>query len=489
VWVRRAPGEPLRRYPVTLARTHPLLVGVSVAAVLVVAVLGPATVVGPAYAPQGRFTLPLDAMWNYLGHWTAQLTVSTGYLPMIIGAPWLLRELVRPRSPETGTFAAVALGLFAVWVYLTANHGTQLEERYVAVLGALPVIAFGAAIVRREAWPLGTLIVGALVARAVVAKGVSGLPGEDAFAFFIAPGRLFYDHVLINRATTILPFGDEHAGTVIMVGVLAVAVAATVLVMRRRGTAPVAGVLAAVFVVCAVTGAYCLGRYTPATQPERSLYGSAWIERATRGEPTVLWAYDTPETVGGRRYLIQLASFFNANTCCGFWLADLPVLLGEGGEVPARRDDAEPTHLVRFTGFHPLVFASRTVQRSTYLGHLELRVERPTDLPLRAAARIEGTDPDGRLDPGGRATVTYLPAGREPGRCLDMEVLSAPGAQRPVPYRVTGGGRTVAGTVADGRPRVVTVPVGDGGRATVAVPRSSPDRLGLGESRIRPCRG
>ncbi len=502
VWLSRPAGEPiaasLRRYPMRFVRAHPLLAGVSALGILVLAILGPARIVGTAYAPQGRFTLPpLSGIEFFLGHWTAQLAIATGFVPFIVGTAWLLRELVRPHDRATGTFAAVAVGMFAIWIYLTANHGTQIEERYVAVLGGLVPVAFGAAVFRRESPVLGTVLVAILAGRAVVTKGFSGLaPSGDPFAYFIAPGRLFYERIVIGRLNVTLPGGDAHVPTIAMVlaGAAALAVAAMtcrwgarrLAIVRRRPNAVAAAVVAPFAALALFSGWYVLDRYEPATQPERSLYGMAWIERAAGGEPATIWAHDVGIEAGGRRYLAQLASFFNANTCCGFWLADLPALVGADGKVP-QRTFARGRHLVRFTGYHPLLFGSTTVAKSSYIGMYELRVER-FEGPPAAAIRLEGPNPEGWLDPGVDAVGRILPAGRrEAGRCLTIDASAPQDARAPARWRAAAGGRATRGTIPPGETRPISVRLDGRTPATIRHARGAQTAFLLGEGRVADC--
>ena len=83
----------------------------------------------------------LDELWTYLPVHFAELSMGTGYLPMIIGLPWILVDVLAwPATAATGAFAVIAVASFAVFVGLAAQAGATTEERYVAVLGLLPVI-------------------------------------------------------------------------------------------------------------------------------------------------------------------------------------------------------------------------------------------------------------------------------------------------------------------------------------------------------------
>ena len=493
-WISRPAGEAagrsLLRLPMRLARRHPLLTAVAVAGALVLVVLGPARAVGSAYAPLADLRLPLEGMWNYAGHWLAYLSIACGVIPVLVGVPWLVRQIARPRSVETGTLGVVILGLFAVWVYVTANHTTQLEERYVAVLGGLATVAFAAAVFRRETWLAGTAVMSVLVGLALVARSAPNI-GAEPFGYFVSPGRLFLDQVVLGRLDVALPGGRGYLLELVAVGagILGLLVAfaagrgARRLPGRLRPPAAFTTVLLVPFLLLGLAmGQNVLERYKPATLPELSFERMAWIEKASEGDRAVVWAYDVGTEGPGRRYLAQLATYFNDNTCCGYWANDMPGAVGPDGKVPPR--GATPEVLVRFTGYHPLGFATTTEATSTTYGPYELRAERFRG-PPEVAFSFDGPDPTGRLARDATARIALRDPARAAGGCLTLDVFAGD-PRRTSAYRLRAGSVTRAGTLRPGRSRTLSFPVEGVERASLAATGAA---LQLGEARIGPCRG
>lgn len=506
VWHRRPDGEPvlqgLLRLPLRAARTHPLLIGVFAAAALLVATLGITAIVGSAYSSASAVRLPWGSIWFHLRDWFLQLTMATGYLPVLVGAPWLLWQLVRPASRETGVFAAVALGMFFVFVYVTSTHNSVSEERYVAVLAGLPVVAFGAAVFRREAWPLGTLVIGLLAARAIATFAPFTAVYEGYVSYQVAPARLFFQQVGIGRATVLLPGGDTNVvlfATLMMVlaGLVVAVLCAPRVVRRLPALAPrrtLVGVAAVVpvLVLGAMSAFWVLDKYRdgiPTTSYERM----AWIEEATDGRPAFMWANLTPETREGRIYTGLLAIHFNNPACCNLWINGLQDILLEDGRLPpAPHRDPPPEYLVTYAGFQPLAFETRVVARSQLYG-ADMRVERFLELPARAAVRVEGAGPGGELPAGTPVDLRLFSVARQPGRCVSVELVAPPEARRALRYRIKAGRRVLAGRLAPGRTRTVQVPVRGAEQisflAPDAAPRppAAPAPLQLGELSVLRC--
>lgn len=494
VHLRRPAGEAIGRsvlhLPVRVVRTHPLLVGAFALAGVAVALIGVTTVVGSGYASASAITLPWGSIWLHLRDWFAQLTMATGYLPLMIGAPWLLWQFVRPRTPETGVFAAMALGLFLAFVYLTSTHQSVSEERYVAVLAALPVVAFGAAVFRREAWPAGTLVVGLLAARAIATVvGAQPAPLEGFVGYQVGPARRFFQEVGLQRAEIFLPGSDSNlvlfttltlvAAAVVVAALCAPAVAWRLPRLAPRRTSIAACATAAVLVFGAAGGAWALEKYRAGAFPEKSLEELAWIERGSGGEPVFLWSHFSPETRDGRIYMGLTALHFNANTCCTLWLNDVQDLLGPNGRMPEPR-----RYMARFAGFSPLGFETTTVARSSIYGNEEMRLERFAGAP-RAALRVFDAEPSGGLIAGRPATLRALPGAPRADRCVRIVLGSPVAAKRPLRYEVRSGRRTLRGSLRPTYGRTIEVPFAR--TITVMSPTGGADRLYLGDIAVVRC--
>src|SRR5206468_3247090 len=123
------------------------------------------------------------------------------------------------------------------------------EERYGAVLAALPVIAGAAALARREASIIGTVLAALVLGRAVATDGL--YPQNDPFSFFYAPARHFFTRVLNGQVATHLPFDDHHTPTTIIVFALIGGLAA---IVAQRGLPPAGRVAVIATVTLVVAG-------------------------------------------------------------------------------------------------------------------------------------------------------------------------------------------------------------------------------------------
>jgi len=493
VWLRRPVGEraahSLLRLPLRTLRTHPLLVAVMVLGGVYVLAVGSTNIAGPAYSSVSEFKLPWQSLWDHLRQWFVQLTMATGYLPMLLGLPWLLWQAVRPASRETGVFAVIALGLFVTFVYLTGNIFSAIEERYVAPLAAFPALAFGAAVFRREAWPLGTLLVGLVAARAIATVGI--VPGSD-FLYQVAPARLFFSEVVLGRVTVAVPGGDDNIVLIATLAMVALALAVSMLfapaALRRwpaiggRRQFLAVGACVPVLLLGALSGGYAMNRYKAAVLPDKSFERMAWIDEASGDRPTFLWAYFWPETRDGRIYMGQLAQHFNLSVCCTLWLNDVQDVIGPDGMLPG-----PPTpYLARFEGYLPLVFETEVVARSQEFGNEEMRVERFLG-DSRAVLKVEGAEPDGAVRSGRPVTLRPLQAPRA-DRCLAIDLGSPLDAKRRLGYRIRAGGRKIVGTLRPTFGRRLVVPLDEATPITVESTRRSKDLLRLGELRVMRCR-
>jgi hypothetical protein len=442
VWLRRPAGEPLGRsllrFPLRVARTHPVIVGTLLLAAAAVAMIGVTRFVGSGYASASQLSLPWDSIWLHLRDWFVQLTMATGYLPMLIGVPWMLWQAARPSRLEHGVFAVVALGLFVVFVYVTSAHNSVSEERYVAPLGALPAVAFGAAVFLRQAWPLGTLIVGLLAARAIATLGPFITEFDDYVEIQVAPARTFWQEVVIGRATVTLPGGDTNIVLIVTVLLVAVAVVLAWLLSERaprpRAVRPVAvGAVLAVLTLGFGSAAWATVKYRNGLPPE-TMERHHWLDPVTRGEPALMWSHwwDT-DSYSGRIYLGLLTQYFNDDPCCNLFVNDLQDIIGPEGVLP----DDRP-YVVSFAGFLPLAFDRAPVHRERY--GAEVMEVRRFDGPAYAALRVYGVGPDGTIPVDGQAQLAKLRA-QPAGRCVSVE-LNGPAGLR---YAIRGGERTVRG--------------------------------------------
>jgi hypothetical protein len=446
----RDTGGPLVRRPWTalrrLCRDHPLLVVLGIAAAAVVIAKGANQIVGAQYVagvPRGE-SRSLSHIWSITALWAAVLTLGSGIVPMLIAGPWLVREAVRPRARDSGAFAVIALSAFALTVVTTLS--APEEERYVAVLGALPLIAAATALTRRQASTVGTVLAALVLGRAVVTRGL--FPTSAPYDFFVAPGRKFFANQVDGRLADLLPVGGNHAASVAIVIALGVALLAVrrwplVPVVRRFGV-PVALAWVAIYNVAG--SQYAAGRFTQlAGAPGTSLERLTFIDRATGREGILMYYYDPAPGVGAdRNYEQLLVTFFNRVSATQFPLSK--DVAPDGTVVPELRNRS----LVTFDAYAPLVFDARRVVSSTVFGPAPVLVQTLLARPLRAAVRVEGADPDGSVRAGEAARLVVYPFARTAGRCLRLP-LTSPVEGAPTRYRVAG----QRGVVAPGATRTL----------------------------------
>lgn len=494
LWLRRPAGEPVGRslalFVPRFARAHPVLFAPCVAVLLFVVAAGPERLAGSAYdtGEPADLGFAWAELYERLAHWYSQLALTTGVIPYVVGAAWALREVVRPQDRATGTFAFVFLGLFLVFVYITGSHNSTIEERYVAPLGGLPLVAFAVALVRRRMWVPGTVVLAVLAAIAIVDQ-VGGVAPVTAFDFVTAPSRFVYTQAAVGRLTEWTGLGVDVAEIAIMVPVAAACVAVAVLLNRaRRPAAGVPALLGALAVFLFASGAWVLERYEPATFPERSLGGVARVDAVAGDRPgaAFLYRYAPPERDALRFYLANTVYTFNRSTCCNIWVNDLPTLIAPDGRLPG---DQRPTHLVRFAGFDQIGFDTTPVERTGYFGTDELgtdaiRVERFDGPPL-AAFSIGGADWDGSLLATSEARVAvYEPTRRRTDRCAAIDV-AAPDADARLRWRA--GGRTGTVALRAATMRTVFLPVAGVEAITITGAGAAERPLRLGEAALARC--
>lgn len=229
-WWERPAGEAFFRLPLWVARRTPVIAAVTVLGALAVAVFGTSTLAGRDYAEAARIDLPLEQIWLALGWTTAVLTIATGFIPFVVGGAWALRQAVRPSDLRAGAFAVIAVATFLAYVYLMGASGAQEQERYAAPLAALPIVALGAALFRRQAWALGTAAVGLLAARAIATRAIE--ENAEPLNYFFSPAQLLFSKVVLGRLRVALP-GDEQMVTIGLLGIVVIAVLVALFAARR----------------------------------------------------------------------------------------------------------------------------------------------------------------------------------------------------------------------------------------------------------------
>jgi hypothetical protein len=462
LWRDRTAGESLRdglrAYPRRLLRAHPLLCGAAGALLILVVIYGKNRLLGSAYQPTASkqpVTLSgtLDATWTA----AAELTMGTGYLPMIIGLPWLARELVRPRSRETGAFAATAVAMFvafiAMVVYFTATtSGIGDNERYLAVLAGLPPLAAALALFRREASPLGVVLAGTLLARAIVTQGL--YPTTGAYDYFLAPARLFFTVVMQGRVSSHLPVNDNHIATTLLLAIVAAASVIAFLCSRPRALGRVGlGVCATLALgvpaaLGAASGVYIGNKFeTLDTLPTLTFEEQAFVDTASGQRPVAFWDY-APGGDPRIPYESNQAAFFNRSVKATLHLSGMPDTSAVGTNIVASVDPRTgllhasaplPSYLLAPERFTRVGFAATVVAGpSAVFGPVPFVLERLGSRPSVAFV-VTGTEDAGWIIPPGHGASIRLFPTPQP-MCWQTAVVAPPNLARPIRYTVSGPG-------------------------------------------------
>jgi hypothetical protein len=239
------------------------------------------------------------------------------------------------------------------------------------------------------------------------------------------------------------------------------------------------GLLAVLVVAGILEGRYVVRKFESAVKLGRGLEASAFVDRVTGGgQPTLTWLWGDPATINGRSYIMLLAQYANRDSS-GRIEGDLGAHLEADGSL---RDAEPPRYLVRFRDYAPYGYESEIVGQGLDGPPYAIVVERLAD--PRAAFRIDGPGPDGALPDGARATIALLPAAREPGRCVGIDVGVPPGAPATGFTARAGAKRLAGGRIEPGAARSLKLPTAGADAITIT---ARGDGLRLGESRLVRC--
>jgi hypothetical protein len=463
----RQPGRGVewRRIPARIWRRHPLLVVIGLIAIAY-AITGGTHRIGGAYALD--FNQPRHVLPARLRFVSTQLAWGTGIVPMIVGGAWLIRQVVRPTDARAGAFAVLAITSWLALVYVSSLAGP--EERYIAPVTPLLMVAFVAALARRE---VGWLAVAALAVVLGRAMSISGLqPDQGPFTFFAAPAGQWFHRVVLGRASLLPGFGGSHLFTKVFLVATLVALA-VVLVPRRRPrfALPVAAAAAvAVGGYGAAAAVYSMHQFsTQAGYPAIKWSQQAWVDERTGGRPVAILDYGSTGDVL-RPWWNEVSNFntsivgsavFDSLTygCCG----RLPQIYGlhqnvHTGAISTTtwgvRHDEVPQYLMSIPHYVPYGLEVRKIASSTYTP-VEIDLVRRVG-PLRLTYSVAHATYDGYLAQGKPATVrVFRPVSGAP-TCLDVTIREPDGTTGVHVARV--GGRRVR---LDGvLPKLVSIKLG-----------------------------
>jgi hypothetical protein len=387
----------------------------------------------------------------------AHLSAGAGFFAMVIGGAWVVRQLVRPLSPEANAFAVLAL----VWLLAIGyvNLASGVDERYELILFLPLAVAFAVALGRREISAVPTVALALLVWLALHKHGDIGYAQPSDYLTW--PSREWLSKVWLGRAQSHLHVSPSAAIDLIGIGLVAVAIAFSLLRGRGRQWLTI-GVAVFALGFAFLGSAWAMQKLTNAERPHASFAGVSFVDAIARGRPTTPLG-STAETNPAIPHLWDEVQFFNGSIqhpislegkvydlCCA------PI----GGDQVATVDHRTgaitspgmPDFITTVPEWLPAGFATDLVfQSSTYTPTVRLeRLRRPA----RAAWLSQGFDMNGWVRPRTKATLRVFPAGA-PGRpaCLRM-TLAAP-RDKAAHWRIG----SASGSVPAGAARRVDIPL------------------------------
>jgi hypothetical protein len=492
----------IRELPRCLWSGHPIVTTVSLLAIVAL-LLSEAGLLphGGVAALTGKYGLPelehLSAITGRYRYYLARMIAGTGVLAAALGAAWVLRTLVRPRTRDDHALAIVcALGMLAILLSLLE---AGLDERYV-LFGAVPIsLAFAAELengVRTRRAGIGVWASIALGVAVVIwlIDSVSWPTTGSNYAFFGFPAGTFFGKVLLARLST-LPLRLVHPSPVRLaeIAVLLLALAWAAARRSRRAVVPAAAVIGAGAVaLCAAQLIYVMNQFTtsaaadPGGKTTREL---SWVDaRVPAGASVTELGVGLGYTLAYWPFWYTI-DFWNAsvNRTAGFDPGVLPPKVPETTplvalppEVPEAtpltvtvnrssglltvRTATKPEHpaalprylLVPLLGQNELGIRGRAIASNPYMA---VALMRPT-VPARAAWVLDGVSREGFIDGNAPARATvYQGALPRENTCASFALIAPPGFAGQLPYQVLRDGHEVAhGGLAEAEERQVMVP-------------------------------
>ncbi|HXB16053.1 MAG TPA: hypothetical protein VNV44_09965 [Solirubrobacteraceae bacterium] len=495
-WRYGLPGAPLgaraRDLGPRMWRRHPLIT--------VVIVLGVAALLADTLgllpgrglsAAAGGYGVPRFAGADVLVRYRdfgSRVVVGTGFLTLMLALPWMLVNLVRPRTPAAHVTALVCLlGLLAL-VATLLNAGP--DERYL-VYSAVPLSVLACASLA-EAWQgvrwtrSAAALTLASAAGAIALIAAAPWPAlTNVYDYFAYPGAIFYQRAILEH------FGSLHSSVTLLVALVLGAIALAWTTLRYRGIAvrqAVVVLAAAILAVCLVELVYGLRKFTQAVGGPHAAQRS-WVDASVpAGAQVGALAVSLGETLAYTPVWRE-TEFWNTSVTKDVLVPKagaLPLPLGSevlqlqihpNGRLTARRGieghtvRAVPRYmLVPQQGTNRLALNGKLIGVSSYLPLELVRLDSPP--AIRWSMR--GTDPEGFITPGRPVVATaYPPALTGTSRsCASFSLLAPPGYSGRLRFTVSSGSHVLAsGGLLAGQTLPIKEPVhaAPGSSATVSV--------------------
>jgi hypothetical protein len=442
----RAPGEgrlgSLRRIP----RRHPVITLAVLGAAAVYLAVGAQKVVAgyPVHGTTWSF------FWGRLQIVVAQLGQGLFILPAAIAGAWLVVSMLRERPAAVRIFAWTGVTAFFALAYASSLAGA--EERYVAPAAPLLIVAFVAAVQRREVGLVSSVVAVALVARAIAVAPPVLDPGP--YGFFTAAGQQSFTRLVLGRASVDLPVGGHHVLLLVTLGCLALALALALMRPGRPRQVMGAAVVAIPLVWSAVAGTYVTKKFVDgAGMPEVTWEQRAFVDQlvgdrfvgALEFDPTFggqlqpIWR----EITGFNRQIQETVGYGYQGTlvCCGF---DIRVarVWGDLDTGRVRTVGRIPQYMVWIPHYAPYGLDAEIVGGESYLPY-PAQVLRLNGKP-RVSYSVRGATPTGDIAQGRNVRFrVFASARRAPTRCLAVAIAAAQGyvGTPPRRYEFRWGGR------------------------------------------------
>ena len=398
--------------------------------VAVLAVVWLAT--GHLHSAVGAYPTSVHASAGMIGRrlltTVAHLAAGAGFVAVAVGAAWVVRQVVRPLSPEANAFALLALGWFAVLAYV--NLASGIDERYELMLFVPLAVAFTTALARREITLVPALVAAAVVWIALRRHG--DIAAAQASDYLTWPSREFLGTLWLNKAHTL---GLGRGLTLHLIGVAVVAVVlALALVRGRRERGVVAAVAVFVLAYALVGSGWAMQKVDAAQRAHASFSDLTFIDGITGGERTDPLG-STAETDSAIPTQWSEVQYFNRaiahpvslegkvyDLCCGPEGRD-QVLAVDHATGALTSSDALPRYVATVPEWLPAGLATRLVATSEAYAP-PVRLER-LQQPPRAAWLSTGFDSFGWVRPRAQARLRVFPAG-SPGQpaCLRTTMIA-----------------------------------------------------------------
>jgi hypothetical protein len=395
------------------------------------------------------------------------LVVGVGVVPFLAAVAWTLAALAAPRDKDANALAAfIVIAVPAVLLVTAAFNRRQLgalvQDRYAFYVVPLLFVATGAYLFGRPRgrWPLA---VSALVTVWVLA-GFSAA-SHHAYSYVDSPHRVLKGW--IGKVAGAVGLASPGVAVVLCAATL-LAVALLAWPKGERGARLVPmGLAAATLAFCVAESVYNLNAVLGGVRTQLEAFGvhghgsRDWVDRAVPSGATVAIV---PGVVGDLKRsqgawwdvefwnsaITQQYDYTPSFDATPFPKRSLALDWGSGALAVA----GPPVN------YFVLPAADRRFEpRGQSIARRDGLVLVRAAPPLRAAWAVRGTNTDGWTFAGRPATIRLFgSAGNPPGQAsVSVQLTSTPDVSGPRAYRLTGGERTVTGTLAPNHQAEVAV--------------------------------